>query len=149
HDATAYVTAKFACVRIVGWNTVVGTPAIGAISGSHPNLEDERFAGVERFMVSLQAAAAILWMYCVSPGLAKLLLEGAPGKLQPTFVDVNAVLVGTGRPNGDVGSVSGHAFYYAVDDLPVEIVSEPRSRELGSIRPIFQHSQISAKVPDA
>src|SRR5260370_36268460 len=92
----------------MAWRSIIQTPAIGTVTSSQAVFHRERLPCIKGVSINLKTAVEAFAVTALCPAIAKLPLQRAAGKVEPTFVEKGAELVRARHPNHHWRCV-GHA----------------------------------------
>src|SRR5260370_41580812 len=91
------------------WRSTIQDPAIFTVTSPQAILDRKRLARVEGISVNVETAVEVFPVNALGPAIAKLLLQAAAGKVEPTFVEEGAELVRARHPDQHRRSVGYRA----------------------------------------
>lgn len=87
-------------------DAVTMDPSIFSVGAPPPVFLGKRLAGVKGRLIAIEAARKILRVHPFGPAVAKLLLRGTSGEMQPGLVEIGAQFVRPRHPDHDRGRVA-------------------------------------------
>src|ERR1700722_5787201 len=86
-ETSAYIPFECSIRRETRYSSIQYPTVLTGVM-AHPVLRLKRLTRIEVANVDLQAAIEVFRMHVLRPAVAKLLVETAPHKIQPSFIEV-------------------------------------------------------------